>query len=297
MTKFVIQSWSNFHRVAIDPHTNAYTIHLLHPDQPDLLHPTPMILITHATNFLSTQLMRTLNQHNFKYLAAVAECRLNDFLSRPFLSPLGDTPPLHIQQWLTNNMLPDWLEEHYPEVEFIFHLDTHESVLSSNALFHSLWEYGSHHQIPFIFRTTPTRAAWVAQQASAPFFWAGLSFADAFGPGDEGWVPQAYQALSRGVPPLDRPSEARAMVYGSDVAAACYFLVHHRTHAGFHTLATEAAVTYPQVADWVEQATKGNASAPPLASAPTSLRTLGFDQPFFSHEAGVYDYVQNHLMG
>ncbi len=244
-----------------------------------------MMLITHATNFLSSQLMRTLNQHNFNYLVAV-----DDIPSHPF--PL---PTRHVQQFLTNYLLPDWLHEHSSEVEFMFHLDTN-AVTPSDTLFHSLWEYAINHQIPFIFRTTPARTAWVAQQTTTPFFWAGLSFSDAFGPGDNGWVPQAYQALSQEAP-APHPSETRSLVYSPDIAAACYFLLHHRTNAGMHALTTEATTNYEQVIGWVSDATKKGSPIEPTASAPTSLRTRGFDQPFFSPEAGVYDYVLNHLMG
>ena len=245
-----------------------------------------MILVTHATHFLSTRLMRTLNQHNFNYLVAV-----DDFPRCPFPSAT-----LHIQQLLKYHRLMAWLDENVHEVECMFQLDARDDE-PSDVLFQRLWQRGVNHQVPFIFRTSPARTAWIEQQPSAPFFWAGLSFADAFGPGDEGWVAQAYQSLTDGLPASDHSSEARAMVYSPDIAAVGYFLMHHRTHSGVYSLGNETTVTYEQVVDWVKKAAIGSSTDAPMIEAPASLQTLGFDQSLFSPEAGVYEYVQNHWRG
>ena len=243
-----------------------------------------MMLITHATHFLTTQLILELNRHNFNYLVAADEAA-----DQPFFSS-----KVRVQQRLSHDQLSDWLDEYHAEVEFIFHLAGDEPA-SDGALFRMLWQQGVDHQLPLIFRATPARVAWTEQQPSAPFFWAGLSFTDAFGPGDEGWVPQVYRSLTDGGPTSPRPSEERTMVYSADIAAICYFLVHHRTHSGTHALDLPATVTYEQVIDWVKQAGPDTASLPPTAPAPASLQVLGFDQLFFSPEAGVRDYVQNYL--
>ena len=252
-----------------------------------------MMLVTHAANFVSAQLMRTLNQQNFNYLVAA-----DDFPNRTTLSPT-----LRIQESLTDDALPAWLHQHHEALEFIFHLDSGEAATLDDALFQWLWELGSSQQIPLIFRATPHREAWVAQQSVQPFFWAGLSFADAFGPGDdtsdsEAWVPRAFRQLQRADDDVEHPTAPRAMVYSKDIAALAYHLVHHRMHRGFYALDAEETYTYPRVAAWVDQARRRASDPPVIPSAPppASWSQINFQQPVFSAEAGVYDYVQNHLM-
>ena len=180
-----------------------------------------MMLITHATHFLSTQLIRTLNQHNFNYLVAVGSPSL--------------PPTLRVQQWLAADGLSDWLDTHHPELEALFHLHIPEDE-SSDTLFSLLWEHAVQHQIPFIFRTTPSRSTWIERQSRTPFFWAGLEWTHAFGPGDRGWVPQAYHSPSR---PDQKPGPSLAsqpLVYSTNVAAVAYFLIRHRARSGVHSL-------------------------------------------------------------
>lgn len=251
------------------------------------------MLITHAAHFVSTQLIRTLNQHNFNYLIAV-----DDFQHRPARSPT-----LRVQGNLPYDTLPDWLNEHHEELEFIFHFDHGEATTVDDELFEQLWKLGSNQQIPLLFRATPARKAWVEQQQSQPFFWAGLTYADAFGPGDatstgDAWVPRAFQQLQSTEKDVEDLARQRAMVYSKDIAAFAYHLVHHRTRTGFYALDTEKMYTFPQVVAWVEQALKGQSDQPAVPSSPPSASwfRINFNQPTFSAEAGVYDYVQNHLM-
>ena len=243
-----------------------------------------MILVTQAAYFLNQQLMHTLNQHNFNYLVAVDEPSQRSLLSSA----------LRTHHWLDSTELLDWLDKNKSEVEFFFHLDDDESP---DDLFRVLWKYGAAHQIPLIFSTTPSRTAWVKQQSLAPFFWAGLSLANVFGPGDEGWVPQAYQSIIEGQSASNPSSAAQRMVYSLDVAAVCYFLLHHRVHSGMYTLDDVTTVTFEQVANWVERASKNETYAERQSAPPSALQAIGFNQPLFSAEMGVYDYVQNHLRG
>ena len=243
-----------------------------------------MMLITHATHFLSTQLMRTLNQHNFNYLVVVD--------SPSGRSSLPST--LRVQQRLAADELSDWLDTHHSELEALFHLLAPDDE-SPDALFPLLWKHAVHHQIPSIFHTTPSRTAWIQRQSLVPFFWAGLEWTQAFGPGDQGWVPQAYPSLNDDNQALT--PTAQPLVYSANVAAVAYFLIRHRRSSGVHSLDPETATEYAQLLGWVKQARQDTAAIQPSSAAPASLQTLGFDQPLFSSQEGVYDYVQNHLGG
>ena len=247
------------------------------------------MLITDATHFLSVQLIRTLNQHNFNYLVAA-----DDFPEKHFPQ---SAPHLKVQQRLPNPERLTWIDDNYHELEFVFQLGNTKTT--QQKLFHSLWDRCVQYQLPFIFRSTPLRADWVKQQPTAPFFWAGLSFADAFGPHDHGWVYQAFRQLTQQLPPSAAPSGLRTMVYSKNVAATCYFLVRHRTHSGFYSLDDGSVFTYEQVAAWVEQAVEDASpgSIIPATPPPSALQTIGCNQPFFSAQAGVHEYVQNHLRG
>ena len=243
-----------------------------------------MMLVTHASHFLSTQLIRTLNQNNFNYWVAADQ---SDTLSLP--------QDVRVQQQLTHEALSHWLNQRAAEVEYLFHLDSGDE--SDDSLFRWLWQQGTDHQIPFTFRTTAARSSWIEQQESAPFCWAGLSFQDAFGPGDNGWVPRILRSDGREDLLLPSSSEAQMMVYSKDVAAVCYHFVHHRTHSGTYSLDPSSDASYSSVAQWVAHAQSGSRPETTTVSPPPSLQAVGYKQPFFSLEAGVYDYVQNHLRG
>ena len=248
-----------------------------------------MMLITQATRFVGAQLIKTLNQHNFKYLVAVDD----ELVSFPpaFVS-------INLQRRLLSNELEGWLSENHAELEGIFHLDEQETT-SGEHHFRLLWRASVDHQIPFIFRATPSRTAWIEQQASAPFFWAGLSWNHSFGPGDEGWVPRAYKLLAQGSPPTSEVTEERSLVYSRNIAAACYFLIRHRQHSGVYSLDSASPISYEQIATWVKQAYENPNDSPQVstASPPHSLQDIGLRTSFFPPEAGVYDYVQNYLRG
>ena len=248
-----------------------------------------MMIITQATHFVGAQLIRTLNQHNFKYLIAVDD-DLRSF--PPALSSLN------LQQRLLSDRLASWVAEHPVELEGMFHLDDGNPT-QGDDICRMLWQAGVKHQIPFIFRATPSRSAWVKQQTQAPFFWAGLTWSHAFGPGDEGWVSLAYQSVAQGKDTPNRPSEARSLVYSRDIASVCYFLIRRRQSSQLHSLDSALPVSYEQIARWVRQAYENQNRSPDVREVPptATLQAVGYPTPFFSTEAAVYDYAQNYLRG
>ena len=246
-----------------------------------------MMLIHQATHFLGAQLVQTLNQHNFRYLVAVDD----ELVSFPpaFIA-------INLQQRLTTDILESWLDENHAELEGIFHLDDRDTEQNERA-FRLLWQAGIDHQIPFVFRATASRATWIEQQARTPFFWAGLSWDQAFGPGDEGWVPQAYAIRAEDRTPPATTAGEHHWVYSKDIAETCYRLIRHRKDAGLYSLEGIPSVTLEQLATWTQQA-RENPNRSPAESVvppPPSLREIGLDAAFFGTEAAVYDYVQNYL--
>ena len=146
-----------------------------------------MMLITHASSSLSASLVQTLNNHNFNYLVVTDD--------DPEWKPPTDW---HIQAHLLPTPLPDWFAHNQQELEFAFCLDETDSA-ANDVHFQILWRQCIDHQVPLIFRTTAARSAWIAEQSSAPFFWAGLRVAHSSAPA---------------------------------VTQAAYFLVHHRQQSG-----------------------------------------------------------------
>ena len=176
-----------------------------------------MMLITHGSSFLSDALVRTLNQHNFNYLVVTDD------------NPNWKLPTdWRIKEHLPPTPLPDWFERNQQELEFAFCLDVADDR-TDDACFQTLWQQCIGYQVPLIFRTTAARSAWVAQQDSAPFFWAGLR---AYGQDNEEWVPSSSDSSGEKLSQTEAEKGERSLTYARDVAQAAYFLVHHRQQSG-----------------------------------------------------------------
>ncbi len=162
-----------------------------------------MMLITGASSFLSDALVRALNQHNFNYLVVTDD--------NPAWKPPTDW---RIETHLFPASLPEWFGRNEQELEFAFCLDgaDHEA---DDAYFQILWQQCIDYQVPLIYRTTAARSFWVARQAAAPFFWAGLL------------APP---------PRTNSKNDDGLLPYAQDVAQVAYFLVHHRQQSGEFTV-------------------------------------------------------------
>ena len=162
-----------------------------------------MMLITHGSSFLTDALVRVLNQHNFNYLVITDD--------NPTWKPPADW---RLKEHLPPTLLPDWFERHQQELEFAFFLDGAVGK-TDDAYFQTLWQQCVAYQVPLIYRTTAARSFWVARQAAAPFFWAGLL-----------------------APPPQTASENDdgSLTFAQDVAQAAYYLVHHRQQSGEYAL-------------------------------------------------------------
>ena len=165
---------------------------------------------------------------------------------------------------------------------------------------------------------------WALAQKEKPFFWAGLKFFNVYGPNEyhktrmASVIFQAYnQITSTGKMKLFRShnpdykdgEQMRDFVYVKDVVEVCYFLMHHRKNSGIYNLGSGKARTF---LDLTRAVFKGLNKKEDIGFIDTpidirdkyqyfteakmeKLRSIGYDKPLYSLEAGVSDYVVNYL--
>ncbi|CCH00778.1 ADP-L-glycero-D-manno-heptose-6-epimerase [Fibrella aestuarina BUZ 2] len=165
---------------------------------------------------------------------------------------------------------------------------------------------------------------WALQQERKPFFWAGLKFFNVYGPNEyhkgrmASVIFHAHKQIGQtgGMklfrshnPDYTDGGQMRDFVYVKDVLDVCLFLMHHRRNSGIYNLGSGTARTFldlanntfaamdlePQVTfidtpadirDKYQYYTQANMA---------KLRSIGYEKPFHSLEAGIADYVRNYL--
>jgi len=175
-----------------------------------------MMIVTGAAGFIGSCLISQLNQKNFNYIIAVDA----------FGDPEKDKnlSGKKIQQKVERDDFFDWLDQHFAEVEFIFHIgartDTTEfdkAIFDRLNLHYSqeIWKRCVRYQIPLIYASSAATYGagelgyrddeqlipqlrplnpygdsknafdqWAIQQEEQPFFWAGLKFFNVYGPNE-----------------------------------------------------------------------------------------------------------------
>jgi ADP-L-glycero-D-manno-heptose 6-epimerase len=166
---------------------------------------------------------------------------------------------------------------------------------------------------------------WAVNQVEKPFFWAGLKFFNVYGPNEyhkgrmASVVFHAFEQIrNTGSMTLFRShnpdyadgEQKRDFVYVKDVVEVCYFLMQNRRHSGIYNLGTGQARTFldlvlntfdalgrtadirfkdtpEDIRDTYQYFTEADMS---------KLRSIGYDRPFTSLEAGIQDYVQQYLV-
>ncbi|SDL05062.1 ADP-L-glycero-D-manno-heptose 6-epimerase [Catalinimonas alkaloidigena] len=165
---------------------------------------------------------------------------------------------------------------------------------------------------------------WALNQPEKPFFWAGLKFFNVYGPNEyhkgrmASVIFHAFRQIKatgkmklfRSHHPDYRDGEQmRDFIYVKDVVDVCYFLMHHRKNSGIYNLGTGQARTFLDLTratfhamnvqeqiEFVDTPADIRDKYQYFTEATMDkLRSIGYDRPFHSLEAGVTDYVQQYL--
>ena len=165
-----------------------------------------------------------------------------------------------------------------------------------------------------------------AEAGRAPYFWAGLKFFNVFGPGENHKGRMAsvvfhtfHQVQATGGMKLFRShrpdytdgGQTRDFIYVNDLTDVCMFLMHHRVseHSGLYNLGSGHARTFLDLAtatfhamdrepniSFIDTPADIRDTYQYFTEADMSkLRSIGYDKPFTSLEAGIDDYVRNYL--
>jgi ADP-L-glycero-D-manno-heptose 6-epimerase len=207
-------------------------------------------------------------------------------------------------------------------------------VYASSAATYGLGELGYDDNERLIPQLKPLNAygdsknefdIWALEQEQKPFFWAGLKFFNVYGPNEyhknrmASVVFHAYhQIKNTGAmklfkshnPDFADGAQMRDFVYVKDLLDVCTFLMHHRRNSGIYNLGSGKARTFldlaqntframniePQI-DFIDTPEDIRDKYQYFTEANiTKLRSIGYQKPFYSLEAGIADYVQNYLI-
>ena len=166
---------------------------------------------------------------------------------------------------------------------------------------------------------------WVLTQRKKPPFWAGLKFFNVYGPNEyhkdrmASVIFHAYHQIQNTgkvklfrshKPEYEDGKQLRDFIYVKDVLAVIYFLMKHKKDSGIYNLGTGKARSFLALAN----ATFNSMDLDPIidfVDTPTDIRDkyqyfteanmdklqgIGYEQPFYSLEEGIEEYVQEFLL-
>ncbi len=176
-----------------------------------------MIIVTGAAGFIGSYLIKKLNNENFKAIIAVD--KFGNLAKDQHLEGRS------IQEKVDRDVFFDWLDRHYEEVEFIFHLGARTDTAEfDKALLKRLntdyskevWKRAVQYQIPLVYASSAATYGlgefgyddeestipklqplnpygdsknefdlWTLHQTEKPLFWAGLKFFNVYGPHED----------------------------------------------------------------------------------------------------------------
>lgn len=164
---------------------------------------------------------------------------------------------------------------------------------------------------------------WALKQDKQPPFWFGLKFFNVYGPNEyhKGRMASvAFHAFNQadGVVKLFRShnpaypdgGQLRDFIYVKDVIDVIWFLMNHKQDSGIYNLGTGKARSFLDLANAVFAAIDKPASIE-FIDTPTDirdkyqyftqasmakLRSIGYEKPFYSLEAGIEEYIQGYLV-
>lgn len=165
---------------------------------------------------------------------------------------------------------------------------------------------------------------WALSQEQKPFFWAGLKFFNVYGPNEyhkgrmASVIFHAYNQISTTDrmklfrshhPDFIDGGQMRDFVYVKDVVDVCLFLMHHRRNSGIYNLGSGIARTFLDLADSTFAALNREPQIDFIDTPAdirdkyqyytqanmSKLRSIGYERPFHTLEAGIADYVRTYL--
>lgn len=175
-----------------------------------------MIIVTGAAGFIGSCLIAKLNELGFNFIVAV------DLFEQPEKNK--NLEGKKIMHHIDRRDFLAWLDQHYQEVEFCFHIGARTDTTEFNvAIFdelneqysQELWKRCCAYQIPMVYASSAATYGlgelgyddneslipqlqplnpygvsknnfdiWALQQTDKPFFWAGLKFFNVYGPNE-----------------------------------------------------------------------------------------------------------------
>jgi ADP-L-glycero-D-manno-heptose 6-epimerase len=175
-----------------------------------------MIVVTGAAGFIASCLVSRLNQANFNDIVVVDNFSI--------AKKEGNLKGKKIKEYVDRDTFFEWLDEHYEEVEFIFHLGARTDTTEFNKDVFDLlnlnyskkvWNACCEYQIPLVYASSAATYGsgtlgydddeatipllkplnpygdskndfdkWALEQTAKPFFWAGLKFFNVYGPNE-----------------------------------------------------------------------------------------------------------------
>jgi ADP-L-glycero-D-manno-heptose 6-epimerase len=207
-------------------------------------------------------------------------------------------------------------------------------VYASSAATYGIGEYGYEDSHEIVNKLKPLNPygdskndfdKWVLQQSKTPPFWAGLKFFNVYGPNEyhKGRMASVIfhafnQIQEKGQVKLFRShnpnyrdgEQLRDFVYVKDVTSVCLFLMQKRPASGIYNLGSGKARTF---LDLVTNTFKALDLEPNIefVDTPIDIRDKyqyftqanmkklidqGYNQPFYTLEEGIKDYVSNYLI-
>ncbi len=193
------------------------------------------------------------------------------------------------------------------------------------------WGYEDSHELPF--RLEPLNPygvsknefdKWVLHESTHPPFWAGLKFFNVYGPNEyhKGRMAsviwhafnqireQGFMRLFRSHrPDFKDGQQLRDFIYVMDILKVCFWLMENQPGSGLYNLGTGEARSFEDLVK-ATFAGVGKESSIEFIDMPedirekyqyfteanmSKLRAAGYNEPFYSLEDGVQDYVRNYL--
>lgn len=206
-------------------------------------------------------------------------------------------------------------------------------IYASSAATYGLGEYGysdNHEMVKNLKPLNPYGDSknnfdkWVLEQDLKPPFWAGLKFFNVYGPHEShkgrmaSVVYHAYhQIKTTGGMKLFRShnpnfkdgEQLRDFIYVKDVVSICLFLYDKQQNSGLYNVGTGNAASFRDLAENTFKALKMNSQITFIDTPMdirdkyqyfteadmTKIKSIGYNQPFYSLEDGIKDYIENYL--